>query len=209
MLPTMEVRWFSEGMIPSGVQEWFQRAKGDPEEQPQRVDYYLRPAEGGLLGIKLREGRLEVKQLCRQLGVVHFHERVAGLVEQWRKWSFGLPADRSVLAGASAPSTSWIGVTKERRLYRYRLAGDRQIVAVSATDHVGPGCDLELTSVGVEGQAWWSLGFEARGDESSIQDIFLLVAQQVLAATTPPGLSARDSYSYPRWLVLLEQGGAP
>jgi hypothetical protein len=208
MLPTMEVRWFSTGVIPSSVQEWFQRGEGDPEEQPRRVDYYLRPADGDSLGIKLREGRLEVKRLRGQLGIVRFHERVAGLVEQWCKWSFGLPSDGSALASPAVPSPSWIGVTKERRLYRYRLAGDRQVVAVSATDYVGPGCDLELTSVGVEGQAWWSLGFEARGDESSIQGILFLVAQQVLAANEPPNLTARDSYSYPRWLKLVEQRDA-
>jgi hypothetical protein len=201
MFPTMEVRWFSAGAIPATVQAWFQLRAGQPEEQPYRVDHYLRPADGESLGIKLREGRLEVKKRRRELGVFCFHERIAGRVEHWHKWSFAFAPDVSSLT-----RPSWIGVGKERRLYRYQLTGDHQLKAISTPDYTRPGCDLELTSVSIADQAWWSLGLEAHGDERSIQDMLFLVAPQVFTAGQPPALQASDSYGYPRWLSLVEKG---
>jgi hypothetical protein len=202
MFPTMEVRWFSTGAIPATVQEWFQQREGQPEEQPRRTDYYVRSEDGESLGIKLREGRLEVKQRLRELGGFRFHDRVAGRVEHWYKRSFAFTPGVSPL-----PGSSWIGVRKERSLYRYQLTAGRQLVAVSTADYVRAGCDLELTSVSVAGQAWWSLGLEAHGDEGTLQDMLFLVAPQVFAGGEPPALQASDSYGYPRWLELVQQRG--
>jgi hypothetical protein len=60
MFPTTEVRWFTQGVIPSEVLRWFHEERKAFEEQPLRVDYYLRIVEGESLGVKLREGRLEI-----------------------------------------------------------------------------------------------------------------------------------------------------
>ncbi|MGD8968471.1 MAG: hypothetical protein PVI07_13255, partial [Anaerolineae bacterium] len=60
------------------------------QRHPAREDHYLRLSDTYALGIKLRQGRIEAKQRVRRPGVVRFHERVTGIVEHWRKWSFQL-----------------------------------------------------------------------------------------------------------------------
>ncbi len=205
MFPSMEVKWFREGAIPPTVWEWFQQRDGQPETQPCRVDYYLRVTDRDSLGIKLREGRIEIKQRHRQYGVVRFDGRVAGLVEQWHKWGFELTSVGSDPASILGVSRSWIGVKKERRLYRYRVTSDQKVVAVPATGYPVQGCQLELTRIGVEERTWWSLGFEAFGDVSTIEESLFVVARQVLAAGEPPALEAKESYGYPKWLQIVEE----
>jgi hypothetical protein len=200
MYPTVEVRWFYEGMVSPAVMAWFQQVEGKLEEQPCRVDYYLRLTDRGSLGIKLREGKVEIKQRYHQHGVVGFHERVSGLVEHWRKWSFELVEASGDLTSIAVPASSWIAVKKERKLRKYGLTGDKRIVAVSTGECHDQGCDLELTKVSLEGREWWSLGLEAFGHESALQENLLLVARQVFVADESPAFDAKNSYGYPQWL---------
>jgi hypothetical protein len=205
LFPTIEVRWFFEGTPSLAVVEWFAQGEPEPEAQSGRVDYYLRLTDGDGLGIKLRQGRLEVKQRHRQYGLVHLHQRVTGRVEGWRKWSFELAGCDRDLASILVPALSWIGVKKERRLRRYRVTSQEMVVAVPTEAGTGQGCGLELTRIIIEGSQWWSLGFEAFGDQARLYDTLLRVATQVFAAGEPPSLDSKDSYSYPRWLEINEQ----
>ncbi len=203
MLPTAEVRWFYQGVSPAEVLAWFQRGERQPERQPRRVDYYLHLVEDDSLGIKLREGRIEVKVRLQQQGIVRFHERVAGLVEHWRKWSFQLAQADDTLTGLLTPASSWIAVKKERQLYTVQLTAHKRIVTLSAEDNPAEGCNLELTSIEVGGKQWWSLGFEAFGDELTIGENLRLVAETILTDDSgPPALGAEHSYGYPKWLAL-------
>jgi hypothetical protein len=167
VFPTVEVRWFYQGAVSSEVLEWFEQGERAPEEQPCRVDYYLRLSDRDSLGIKLREGRIEVKQRHRQYGVFRFHDRVTGLVEHWRKWSFELSEGAGNLTSTIVPASCWIGVTKRRKLRRYRLTGNKKIVAVPVGLQSGLRCNLELTRIIVDETEWWSLGFEASCGEVS------------------------------------------
>jgi hypothetical protein len=202
MFPTVEVRWFNKGVVNPRVLNWFQKGKGKLEEQPARVDYYLRVTDGGSLGIKLREGRIEVKQRYHKHGVVRFHKRIAGLVEHWRKWSFELAERSNYPAGMAIPASSWVEVEKERIIRRYRITNQGNMEVVSARAYCDWGCDLELTSISVEGEQWWSLGFESFGDEIAIREGLILVVKKVLAAEEPPAFNAEDSYGYPKWLAV-------
>jgi len=203
----MEVRWFYEGPIPPEVLAWFQPGGQGPEEPSCRVDYYLRLAERDSLGIKLRQGKLEIKQRCRDCGVVRLHERVIGRVEHWRKWSFELARAGGDLADLAVPSSAWIAVRKERRLRTYRLAGDGadmdcalDVIAVDAESCSDQGCDWELTTVSAGDRTWWSVCFEAFGDESVLRDTLVLVAKHILGGGVPRAFDAAHSYGYARWL---------
>lgn len=178
MFPSMEVRWFYEGTIPPEVLAWFQRGNRKPKEQSCRVDYYLR-LDSDSLGIKLREGRIEVKQRHHHYGVVCFHEQVTGLMDHWWKWSFKLTKVHSNLMDVALFPSSWIGVKKERRLWKYRLATETE-------EYPERGCHVELTNISVGEKAWWSLGFEAFGDESTIQEDLFLVIKHVLTERELP-----------------------
>ena len=203
MFPTMEVRWFYKGTVSPEASQWFQQGERRPEEQPPRVDYYLCLSDRDSLGIKLREGRIEVKRRHRQHGVVRLGERVTGLVEHWRKWSFELAEGSRNLASIVVPPASWIVVKKERKLRRYRLAEDQKIVAVPVGEYNIRGCNLELTSISVKGKEWWSLSFEAFGVETAVYGSLVHVAQRLLATGESPILDAQDSYGYPKWLQML------
>jgi hypothetical protein len=203
MFPTVEVRWFCRGTIPVGVRAWFQRGEGEPEAAPSRVDHYLRLTDGGGLGIKVREGRLELKQRQGQQGVLRLHQHVTGRAEHWRKWSFALAGSGSALDRMLVPPQAWIGVAKARLLRRYLVTGEDRIVPTSTGEYPERACDWELTQVRVRGLAWWTVGFEAFGQESTLPETLRLVAGQVLAAREPPRLQILDSFGYPEWLRML------
>jgi hypothetical protein len=204
MQATMEVRWFYGGTIPPDMVGWFHQADQHSADPSPRVDHYLRIAEGDTLGIKLREGRIELKQRHRQYGAVRLHGWVAGIMEHWRKWSFPLAGLNDGLKGAAHPASDWIDVYKRRWLQRYEVLDEEKIAAVSSQYYPDQGCDFELTEVRAAGAAWWTLGFEAFGNEDTIQENLRLLADRVLGFTDPPVLAVEDSYGYPRWLQIVD-----
>jgi hypothetical protein len=201
--PTAEVRWFFQGAMAPAVLAWFRGSEGPAEEEPTRVDCYLRRV-GDSLSIKLREGRVEVKQRYRRSGIVRFHPRVAGRVELWRKWSFEVIEIAGQPSAAEAVAAHWTAVEKSRTLHRYRLDGER-VVAVAPAEVTDQGCDLELARIRVGGADWWSVGLEAYGAEPVLENTLLQVAGYLMAQPEPPSLAAENSYSYPEWLLHLEQ----
>jgi hypothetical protein len=206
MWPTVEVRWFYPGQTPSPLLAWFHQVEGEAEAQPCRVDHYLRLKATEALGIKLREGRIEIKQRQRRLGLVRFHERVAGQVEAWRKWSFALTGAGAGLAGSLVPASAWIAVEKERTLLLFRVAGGGRIVSLPPASYEAYGCGLELTRIRAKGAAWWSLGLEAFGQEATLQESLVTVARHLLASEAGPHLDSAASCGYPRWLNLPGSG---
>jgi hypothetical protein len=203
MYPTAEVRWFYEGRAPADVEAWFRGGGREPTVQPVRVDHYLRLEDGEHLGVKLREGRLEVKQRGRTLPITRFNARVAGVTELWRKWSLPLAGGPQSVSSSACPGISWIEVDKERAHCRYRLLEGRRILLTSTDWYPDQGCDLELTAVRVRGKAWWTLALEAFGPSGSVHENLLRVAEVVFGAGEPPTMDAAASYGYPQWLELL------
>jgi hypothetical protein len=152
------------------------------------------------LGIKLREGRIEIKQRVEKQSLVRFHERVVGLVEQYHKWSFELNEPDIVLARATAVAGAWIPVRKERQLRQYRLADDGDVTPLASSTSPDRGCELELSRVAVLGETWWTLAFEAFGEPSTLRVGLLEVVRTVFATGTPPTLPAHGSLGYAAWL---------
>lgn len=202
---TAEVRWFYEGTVPAKVTEWFSHGERPPEAATPRTDFYLRAVGGDSLGIKLREGKLEIKQRYQQYGVRRFHHEVTGWAEAWHKWRFELAQAAEDLTEAGMSSATWIGVQKERKLRKFHVACSGEIVAVPVMAQVDQGCGIELTQVSVEGNEWWSLGFEAFGEAAAIQSNLLLVAEYVLRSDNPPLLDLQASFGYPRWLEVIQR----
>jgi len=202
MYSTVEVRWFLPGLIPPEVSDWFHRNQPKSFAESERVDYYLRITDTDSMGIKLRQGRIEVKQRYRELGLLQLHLQARGLVEQWRKWSFSLVGAGYDLSQQPEPAGAWLAVKKERLLRTYRLSANWQVVP-AALDASGPGCDMELAQVTIQDQPWWSLCFEAFGEEVKLEQNLLLVASHVLESSRPPLLAAECSFGYPHWLRSL------
>jgi hypothetical protein len=209
MFRSLEVRWFYAGAVPEPVRQWFGSGQRQPYREPLRVDRYLRLGRGDALGIKLRQGRLEIKQRLGADEILRFSAQARGRVAHWRKWSFALDTREGELAGSSAPESAWVAVEKARELRRYCFVPGGQIVAIPAGQFPARGCTAELSSLTVEGQAWWTVCLEAYGGESHLQEALMLTAGRVLGRSLPAfTFDADDSFGYPRWLGSLAAGRA-
>jgi hypothetical protein len=199
---TVEVRWFYPGVAPERVATWFTQDDGATEVQPPRVDRYLRLVGRDGLGIKLREGRIEIKQRHASTSTALASE-VVGLVERWTKWGYGL-AEEADNDRTAEQDAAWVSVEKRRWVRTYRIADDGAIELTSRSlTTPRRECSAELARVEIEGQAWWTLGFEAAGDEATLRTTLETVARHVLADMAPPALDLAHSYGYPRWLRSL------
>ena len=195
---TVEVRWFERGPIPAGVADWFAGGAIEPAEQIPRTDHYLQlPAEDAV-GIKLREGRLEVKKRHERYGAAHFHDRAAGLVEGWQKWSFAL-ADDPPLSDETL-SGSWLAVRKARRLRKFAAGGAGGVFEIPIDESASLGCYVELASLQVYQAEWWSVCLEAFGGQADLSGVLLAVGEQVFASQAAPHLALERSAGYPAFL---------
>ena len=203
MFPTVEVRWFQQGQVDSGVQAWFHRVADHAQEQSPRVDYYLQKASAGNVGIKLREGMVEIKERCHQSGQIQFHPHVHGVVESWRKWSFPYPENLAI-GQSDAFHQSWISVKKERWLCIFQInGGEIEAVPPSSRELTG-GCGIELTQVEAKGELWSSVELEAFGPAEQNYDRLIATAEHIFSIGEPPLFKAQNSYAYTKWLGVLQ-----
>jgi hypothetical protein len=207
MLATTELRWFFTGTIPQSVADWFTAYVCADPPPPPRVDYYLRLADDDSLGIKLRQGRIEIKQRTAQGELVRLDEQASGCVEAWRKWGFGLADAEATLTGLVGDMAHWLGVGKSRRWCLFAVGENGRISPAPSGTMLEQGCACELTEVRFihSAEKWWSLGFEAFGTDGNQREQLLLVAQYFLEQPYTPALSAENSYSYPKWLQITAE----
>jgi hypothetical protein len=199
MLPTVEARWFMAGRPAEEVQRWFERRGPVTNAQP-RTDSYLCLPGMTSIGVKLREGKLEVKRRDIDFGLAPLGSRATGRLGLWRKWSFTVAGtDRT-----EAPDDDWISIEKKRRLRKYAISGITGLTAVDPDSFPERGCSVELTEMNVRDVEWWSVGFEAFGpDEAHLRGTLELVATTCLDSQDHPALHAENSFDYPEWLAGL------
>jgi hypothetical protein len=148
---------------------------------------------------------LEIKQRLESWGNLQFKDHVQGLVEHWVKWSFELAGSTELPAGFVRRESNWAEVHKLRKLRRYQLKDDGQLVPL--TDEANPPdlCEVELTKISNGEQPWWSLAFEAPGEKQASYKVMCAVASQLFDLEGAPELNTSNSYGYPRWLANQRQ----
>jgi len=130
-------------------------------------------------------------------GILEVAGRARGRLESWQKWSFPF----SLLSHGSGDPPGWGPVRKKRRISRFAFAGG-QIFTRTA----GPGqqqqCEVELTEVRMDGQDWWTLGFEATGPAGLLRGALEATAAHVFAQALPDSVEPgpEQSRSYAEWL---------
>ncbi len=186
MLISLEMRWFYPGKLPEAISEKFEQdALGGKMQPPEeRSDIYLYSPECEYLGIKLRQGRLEIKWRNAQLGIVRCKERVEGKLEKWGKWECEDPTEESFRPEV-VMGKSWVSVKKVRS---QRIYDD---------------CTLELTQLNIKGNDWWTLGFETVGAEASKMNQLQNLATEVFQSYADLELTNSNSYAYPHWLSIV------
>jgi hypothetical protein len=217
MQPTVEVRWFYEGKIPETTFHRFKSGElpQDKETLEQRKDIYLYLPGVDSMGIKLRgkdkrqendADLLEIKRRQLEAGIFNFIAGVSGRVEHWSKWVFhGESSDPQLSTSLTAKDEAWVSVNKVRYRRRYKVTGDKGVLAVPLNEWPDNGCNVELTElVAPDGQAWWTLGLEAFGEaDVTIEESLRLSANYFFARIGLGIFEEKDSYGYPRWLNVV------
>lgn len=220
---SMEVRWFFDGpaKMHGALRRWFETAApmpkhsgtGPPEWRSRlddRPDVYLLLPGARDMGIKWREGLLQIKGLVESTGEHDFGNGHAGGVERWIKWSYaGMPAAyRHLFTDESLPGVRRATVKKTRALRLLQVEPDRgEVIEVAATTLLEHGIAVELTELDVAGSKFCSLGFEAFPDGPALAGIFDEAVSRFLAGLSEPVLGAKRSLSYPAFLDRLAGTG--
>ena len=203
MVASVEARWFLQGSATPEALNWIQKSNRQPTKAEERQDHYV-DLSGEVLGVKLRDGKLEVKRRDFELGLAPLGSRATGRLALWRKWSFKVGEN----SANKAPDDFWTTVEKERYLCKYSMDGGG-LKDVDPSCFPTSGCTVELTQIKVSATRWWSVGFEAFGtDENRLRDTLVQVATHSFAQDDYPTLQAEDSFDYPEWLASLSESGA-
>lgn len=203
MLTTTELRWFKLGTLPKEIFQWFQQDQlGDLAPPEEREDVYLYTPGCEYMGIKLRQGRLEIKWRKAELGSLRFGEKVEGKVEKWGNWLCEDPTQQS-FQPQDVVGKLWISVKKKRSQRKYQVISGESIVAGSVNQSIDQGCNVELTQLSINSNDWWSLAFEAFGEDDYLSDNLKAVTSDVFKNYQGLELQPQDSFAYPSWLSLV------
>jgi hypothetical protein len=216
-----ELRWFLHNQQDRLAQtlKWFrlqdqiplrEEGKYDPKTvtesfvklEGERRDEYLLFPDCDTVGVKQRQGKLEVKAVVSGPRPFSLSSvAVAGRIDQWIKWSFVSRLQKELEVELDQAGT-WKEVVKHRYLQKYSFDSG-QMVAVSPDDQPKTGCSAELTKIYVAGDSWLTFGFEAFGSSGRVTAMLdEAVGHYFNVHGRPPvPLEARDSLSYPAWLA--------
>ena len=148
MLETWEIRWFGEGAIPLQLQQW--SAEMNLVMQPVRSDLYLVHSGGKKLGIKWREGNLQIKEL-----ISHQKE-----FEQYQKWSFELKEEN--LSSYLSKYPTWKRVNKKREVANY-VFQNNSFQLVDHDQELLTICEVELSALLLKEHLWYTIALEVNG----------------------------------------------
>ena len=217
LLPSREVRWFlpSTSALSELLVEWIEhRDPYDPDgtwldegiwkgKLEDRADLYAVVPGAVDMGVKWREGELQIKGCVQQIGTQMFGAHI-GKVEQWLKWSYkGPTVDRAFGPLFHAPRNGGptiVTVNKRRALRKIAVDGRGALCEVSGGAFPERAVNVELTELEVGRERYWSLGVEAFPDDSNIPAAFFAVAQSFLQQLEGVTLSEDNCFSYPGWL---------
>lgn len=184
MLLSAEIRLFWSDRKPAELEAWFMDASihGSPPSGPEeRTDVYVDASKQTDLGVKTRGENpgVEIKGLIAKPGEALEFASYQIPIELWSKWS------SEVLA---FDPKSGIELHKTRWLRRFDIAS-------------GQGCNFEWTVVRTRaGETHWTLGFEAFGPLSAIEQTLRSTVRAMHGHNPPPAPGAH-AFSYPAWLA--------
>jgi hypothetical protein len=169
MYPSSEIRWFTRHED-KPISAWFAELGLSFSAISPRTDYYLPLPGRDDLNVKLREGRVEIKQRVNAPVPFQLSPRAEGFFEEWVKWSFRAD-ERDELSKAIIQDKkySWNEVHKARMAVVLTQSG-----MVPSNEIVPAGCQIEYTRIEVKNAIWYTFGLEWFGeDRIEMNDAFL------------------------------------
>jgi hypothetical protein len=197
---TNEVRWFYAGGVPGMITDWHQSLAGLFREHEPRTDHYLfLPGNTGL-GIKWREGRIELKKKIADLGMVKIHSAI-GKAEQWKKWSFEIEQDDQTFSSLTSEPENWVAVSKKRFLQLFTFNRNDEFIPHSGTFGEDETVMVELSEVKLNEKHWWTLGVEFTVQKNEAKADSTILMKRLLADFPDLKQDASASFGYPKWLT--------
>jgi len=191
-----EIRWFLSGEVPQRFVEWF---AGPQQVLEEREDVYVLIDKCRTVGIKLRQGKFEIKALIQESRPIPIDVGVEGQMESWIKWSIRNDAVPRFVQMARS-ETPTLTISKSRWLRKISLDSDDPIETDPENQPID-GCNIELTKIGVLGLDWWSFAFEAFGPRERTAANLMRGVRAFIGQSRPPVEFAVDnSLSYPSWI---------
>lgn len=201
LLTSLELRWFFDEPLSSSVDEWFRKSLPESEvsTSDKRDDTYLFSTADDF-GIKLREGRLEIKwrQVAEPYRTAY---GVTGQIERWHKWDWSDPngTTHKDVGAYSVPNGPWITVGKERRQRKYRW--EDKFVPGSPNEILHKGVAVEITALTFQARKYSTVLIESFAPDSNTQRQLLAAGIEYLWRTYPEPMPRQEcSYGYPHWL---------
>ena len=212
-LTTIETRWFFDGDSSAhpDLRYWFENASPFPRAAAAQApewkgraggepDVYLLMPGCADMGIKWREGTLQIKGRIEDLGTRRFGARHTGRVQRWIKWTYEeVPAAYRSLFSPGARDglrTAAVGKTRALRMISLDRESPREVLP-GVVLRRAVGC--EMTDLELDGQHYCSIAFEAFPDDAVTAASFDSVVAGFLHELEHP-LDADASMSYPEWL---------
>ena len=224
-LSTFEARWFFPGSLEEtgpGVEAWFRTAPGgggpaplawDPAPPAWRQDHYLVVPGHDDMGIKWREGRLEIKGREAALGHTAFAPGSRACASAGSSGRTRAPRSSDVSSDCSraAPrkGSSW-----SRSGACNATSGSTLVLARSRSAEMPPASAASISSSPRSGcldrgsNRHWSLAFEAFPGDQQMAEPFAQVVAGFLDGCPALPLAAERSMAYPRWLLDLDRPAA-
>lgn len=199
VVDTTELRWFTEGRLPTDIKSWFTRA-GATGMVEERCDTYRMDGRHDI-GVKRRNRETLELKVRRSVGErLLLGAGLEGRPEVWQKWS---PAEGLVETSEDVP---WVDVHKIVVKRRFSVDGGEIVLSEATRAMHGAGCDVEVTAVTVHDTHAWTFAFAAFGPTMGRREA-LVASWQALLADAPcperPGPFSARASGYPQWLALL------
>ncbi|WP_224485244.1 hypothetical protein [Robertkochia aurantiaca] len=168
MFRTDEIRWFFKKESWSLLKA-FHAMGGDSANGDSRTDHYLYLPPRDDIGVKIREGQVEIKHRVKINGKKNLSRQISGLSESWIKWSFsadpGDPLLNEIVKGESYRFEStedpcWIPVLKTRYLI-FAQKDEKGELHITHSEPLGDsGLQIEYSRIRVHEEDWFSFALE-------------------------------------------------
>ena len=216
MVYSAEVRWFFGNKTDVAVIEaWFNTHQQFFANKWSRADIYLWQPDLHTHSVKIREGKVEVKVLLQDRGVVSLPDENTGIANDWVKYSFELKENEEENTAllqqfnGSAPQHkeyNWLKVDKERLLVKFALHYDPEsITTVAADAWPHEGCGVELTRIKINHQEYFTFGLEAFSKTRQEYKNLEQVVNHIMPQLKGINLNFQQSHAYPEFLASLSQ----
>ena len=218
-----EIRWFFNGMVDRTAWDWFNSITAEHcVEAYPRQDIYLVVTDRDDIGLKVREGRFEIKTRDKAgIGRSFNDGKIGGVYEDWKKetWDY---KDRIGEISTPFEEGNRVRIVKARTQLKFEFNSSR-LTPVRMDLYPDSAIILEITelfSQAISKEAkdrgdylapvrGWTIGCEAIAKSGDIEQVFMKGISEIFKSYNGPDLKEERSYGYPMYssLVLNRRNG--